>query len=172
MRRPSPETPTSRAERERGPCSLPSGVSSLQNRFYHWIRHPSAGSLADETRTVSGFEHLRGHKYCLLVTYKRSGAAVPTPVWFGLVDGRLYVRSEADVGKVKRVRNDPRVRVAPCTVRGKPLGPPAEGRARLLEQPGDGPKAEAALQANYGLGRRVYEGTLGAGAVYLEITPA
>jgi hypothetical protein len=147
-------------------------VSSLQNRFYHWIRHPSADSLADETRTVSGFEHLQGHKYCLLVTYKRSGEGVPTPVWFGLADGKLYVRSEANVAKVKRVRNDPRVRVAPCTVRGKPLGAPAEGRAHLLEQPGEGAKAEAALQANYGLGRKVYEGTLGAGAVYLEITPA
>ena len=71
-----------------------------------------------------GFEHLRGHKYCLLVTYKRSGEPVPTPVWFGLGDGKLYVRSEAGVAKVRRIRNDPRVRVAPCTVRGKPLGPP------------------------------------------------
>ena len=79
---------------------------------------------------MPGFEHLRGHKYCLLVTYKRSGEPVPTPVWFGLGDGELYVRSEADVAKVKRIRNDSRVRVAPCTVRGKPLGPPAEGRAR------------------------------------------
>ena len=115
---------------------------------------------------------MQGHKYCLLVTYKRGGEGVPTPVWFGLADGKLYVRSEANVAKVKRVRNDPRVRVAPCTVRGKPLGPPAEGRARLLEQPGEGAKAEAALQANYGLGRKVYGGTLRAGAVYLEVTPA
>ena len=122
-----------------------------------------------------GFEHLRDHKYCLLVTYKRSGEAVPTPVWFGLDDGKLYARSEAAVAKVKRIRNDPRVRVAPCTVRGKPLGPPAEGRARVLEQPSDEEEAEAALRANYGLGRRVYEGAggvLGAETVYLEITPA
>src|SRR5271167_1677011 len=85
-----------RAEREQRPCSL-ARMTSLPNRFYHWIRHPSARSLADEEQTVSGFEHLRAHKYCLLVTYKRSGDAVPTPVWFGLGDGKLYVRSEADV---------------------------------------------------------------------------
>jgi Pyridoxamine 5'-phosphate oxidase len=84
----------------------------LPDRFYHWIRHPAARSLASEERTVSGFDHLRGHKYCLLVTYKRSGEAVPTPVWFGLGDGKLYVRSEAKVAKVKRIRNDARVRVA------------------------------------------------------------
>jgi PPOX class probable F420-dependent enzyme len=150
-------------------------VTSLPNRFYHQIRHPAARRLAGEERTVSGFEHLRGHKYCLLVTYRRSGEAVPTPVWFGLDGGRLYLRSEANVAKVKRVRNDPTVRVAPCTVRGKPLGAPAAGRARVLEEPGELEAAEAALQANYGLGRRIYEGAGGAfgvEAVYLEITPA
>jgi PPOX class probable F420-dependent enzyme len=150
-------------------------VSSAANRFYHWIRHPSARSLAGQERTVSGFEHLRGHKYCLLVSYKRSGEAVPTAVWFGLADGNLYVRSEANVAKVKRISNDSHVRVAPCTVRGKPLGPAAEGRARVLIEPGEAARAEAALQANYGLGRKVYEGAGGAfgvEAVYLEIAPA
>ncbi len=96
-------------------------------------------------------------------------------MWFGLRDGKLHVRSEADVAKVKRIRNDPRVRVAPCTVRGKLLGPPAEGRARVLDQPSDGEEAEGALQTNYGLGREVYEragGALGTATVYLEITPA
>jgi len=150
-------------------------MTSLPNRFYHWLRHPSARSLANEEQTVSGFEHLRGHKYCLLVTYKRSGDAVPTPVWFGLGDGKLYVRSEANVAKVKRIRNDPRVRIAPCSVRGKPLGPPAEGRARVLDQPSDEKDAEAALRANYGVGRKLYEragGALGTSTVYLEIAPA
>jgi uncharacterized protein len=148
-------------------------VTSLPNRFYRWIRHPSAHSPAGEEGTLPGFEHLRGHKYCLLVTYKRSGEAVPTPVWFGLGDGKLYVRTEAAVAKVMR-RNDPQVRVAPCTVRGKPLGPPAEGRAGVLDEASE-EDAEAALRANYGLGPKVYEGAggaLGAETVYLEITPA
>ena len=117
---------------------------------------------------------MRGHKYCLLVTYKRSGEAVPTPVWFGLGDGKLYVRSEASVAKVKRIRNDPRIRAAPCTARGKPLGAPAEGRARVLDQHDDSELAEMTLKANYGLGRKLYEGAgeaLGVDTVYLEITP-
>jgi PPOX class probable F420-dependent enzyme len=95
-------------------------------------------------------------------------------VWFGLRDGSLYVRSEADAAKVKRIRNDPRARVAPCTARGKPLGPPAEGHARVLDQQADEVRAEAALQANYGLGRKVYERAGEAfevDAVYLLITP-
>jgi PPOX class probable F420-dependent enzyme len=149
-------------------------VPSLTNRFYHWIRHPAAQSLAGEQHTVSGFGHLRGHKYCLLVTYRRSGQPVPTPVWFGLGDGNVYIRSEADVAKVKRIRNDPRARVAPCTARGKPVGPAAEGRARVLGQAAEIEQAEAALSANYGLGRRLYEGAgtrLGIDTVYLEIAP-
>jgi PPOX class probable F420-dependent enzyme len=150
-------------------------VPSLSNRFYHWIRHPSAHSTAGEEQTIAAFEHLRGHKYCLLVTYKRNGEAVPTPVWFGLGEGKLYVRSELTAAKVKRIRNDPHVRVAPCTVRGKPLGRPAEALGRVLEQSSEQEHAEAALRANYGLGRKIYEGAggvLGTETVYLEITPA
>jgi hypothetical protein len=67
------------------------------------------------------------------------------------------------------------VRVAPCTVRGRPLGPPADGAARALEQgSAEEDAAESALTANYGLGRRLYEGVdgaLGVALVYLEVTP-
>lgn len=123
---------------------------------------------------MSGFDHLHGQKYCLLVTYKRDGEPVATPVWFGLAGGKLYVRSDADAAKVKRIRNGSRARVGPCTARGKPLGPPAEGRARVLDEPSNVAAAEAALEANYGLGRRLYERAgeaMGVEAVYLEVAP-
>ena len=44
--------------------------------------------------------------YISLVTFRRSGDAVQTPVWFAAYDGKLYVFSEADAWKVKRLRND------------------------------------------------------------------
>jgi uncharacterized protein len=150
-------------------------VASSLSRFYDSVRHPSARLLATEGATVPGFDHLSRHKYCLLVTYRRTGEAVPTPVWFGLGKGKLYVRSEGDAAKVKRILNDPRARVAPCTARGKPLGPPAEGTARVLDGQSDIAAAEAALEANYGLGRKLYEragGVMGIDAVYLEVVPA
>jgi PPOX class probable F420-dependent enzyme len=151
-------------------------VASPLDRLYHAMRHPSASAVGTQPDTVSGFEHLRGHKYCLLVTYKRNGDAVPTPVWFGLRDAKVYIRSEGDVAKVKRIRNDPRVRLAPCTVRGRTVGPPAEGLARPIEKGSpDEDVAEAALKANYGLGRKLYErvaGTLVSSLVYIEVTPA
>lgn len=90
-------------------------ISGLMNRFYLWVRHPDAFRAAGESGTATDFSALRCHGYCLLLAFRRTGEPVPTPVWFGLdSDGRLYVRSESYVGKVKRIRNDPHVRVGPC----------------------------------------------------------
>jgi PPOX class probable F420-dependent enzyme len=149
--------------------SVVSGVLELMDGVYLRIRHPGAHRV-DEG---GGLDDLRGHKYCLLVTYRRSGEAVPTPVWFGAAEGKLYVRSGASAAKLKRIRNDPHVRVAPCNVRGKPLGPAMEARAAIVPSAEEA-KAEAALSSNYGLGRRVYEaplGPLGVETAYIEIAP-
>jgi PPOX class probable F420-dependent enzyme len=146
----------------------------LQNRFYDRLRSRAADRAAEDT-TTGGFDGLRGHKYCLIVTFKRDGTAVPTPVWFGLdAEGRIYFRTGADVAKVRRMRNDPRVLVAPCTVRGKPLGSSVEGKARVLA-PGEEEHAEEAIKSNYGLGRRLYEGAadaVGGDEAYVEVAPA
>ena len=151
-------------------------LAALSNRFYDRMRHRDAYTAARGPATAEGFGALRGHKYCLLVTYKRSGEPVPTPVWFGLdAEGKLYVHTESDAAKLKRIRHDARVRVAPANVRGKPVGPVAEGSARVLP-PAEHDRAERALRANYGLGRRIYEGMgsgpLGVATTYLEVTPA
>jgi PPOX class probable F420-dependent enzyme len=147
---------------------------TILDRVYDGLRHRDAFSAARQEPTAHGFDGLRGHKYCLLITFRRSGEPVPTPVWFGLdTDGRLFVRTEAGAAKVKRIRADSRVRVAPASSRGKPAGPLAAGVARVLAGD-DEAHAERALQANYGLGRRLYEGAsgpLGVHTVYLEVTP-
>jgi len=140
--------------------------------IYDRVRHPAASAAAGAGPTAEGFGALRGHKYALLVTYRRSGEPVPTPVWFGL-DGpeRLYVRSDAAAAKVKRIRADARVLVGPCDGRGKPLGPLAAGTAREVE-PGGREHAEAVLRAGYGLGRRLYERIIGdrSPSTYLEVS--
>ncbi|HEY3019674.1 MAG TPA: PPOX class F420-dependent oxidoreductase [Solirubrobacteraceae bacterium] len=143
---------------------------TAQNRLLERLRAAEAFRVQAQT---TGFEHLRGHKYALLVSYRRSGEPVPTAVWFGLTDGRVYVRTETDAGKVKRIRREPRVLIAPCDFRAKPRGPAAEGRARVLDE-AEFARAEAALQANYGVGRRVFESTgdrLGVETLYLEVAP-
>jgi PPOX class probable F420-dependent enzyme len=85
--------------------------------------------------------------------------------------GHAYVRTGEQAAKVKRIRNDPRVKLAPCTVRGKPLGPYAQGTARVVtpEEVGD---AEQAIQENYGLGRTLYERSAASfEAHYIEVVP-
>jgi hypothetical protein len=66
---------------------------------------------------------IQGHKYLLLTTFRKAGTAVPTPIWFAEDNDKLYVKTRADSGKTKRIRNNPQVRVAPCTIRGKVTGP-------------------------------------------------
>ena len=83
------------------------------------------------------------------------------------------MRSERASGKLKRLRNDPRLLVAPCTVRGKPLGAPLEAHARMLA-PREEHVAEQALAARYGFGRELFERTMDLLRVdmcFLEITP-
>jgi PPOX class probable F420-dependent enzyme len=147
-------------------------LARANNRFLDSLRHRTAFEAAKHDGTAHDVSALEGHKYCLLTTFRRDGTPVPSPVWFGLGDGKLYLRSEARVGKVKRVRNDPHVRVAPCSFRGKPLGPATEGTARVLP-PEEEARAEAAIGANYGGGRRIYQGLGGdRELVYLEVTPS
>jgi len=71
--------------------------------------------------------------YLNLETFRRSGQGVKTPVWFVQDGPSLYVRTGAESGKVKRVRNDGRVRVVPSDAMGAPRGEWVDGTARLVE---------------------------------------
>src|SRR5256885_16760927 len=66
---------------------------------------------------------IHDQKYISLTTFRKTGVGVATPVWFGEEDGKLYVMTRSDMGKTKRIRNNPQVKVAPCTIRGKVTGP-------------------------------------------------
>jgi uncharacterized protein len=90
----------------------------------------------------------QGQKYVSLETYKKSGQAVQTPVWFVIENGRLYVSAPAHTGKVKRLRNNPRLRLALCTSSGKITGPWASGRARFVDG-SEAQQADRLLQRKY-----------------------
>ena len=74
-----------------------------------------------------------GRNYLNLESYRKSGAGVRTPLWFAEEGGILYVYSTADSGKVKRIRNDPRVRIVPSDLKGNPQGEWVEARAEILD---------------------------------------
>jgi len=142
---------------------------------YLWDRIRDRRASEVTTAVPGTFEALKGRKYALIVTFKRSGEAVPTATWFGLNDeGNVYTHTFADSWKVKRINHDPRALVAPCDPRGKPLGPAIEGRARVLPT-AEWERAERAIATNYGLGRKLYMAPARGRQdvmTYLEIVPA
>jgi PPOX class probable F420-dependent enzyme len=150
--------------------SLLERVAHASDRFYDRMRSSRANEVAAAPATGS-LDDLRGRKYCVIVTYKKNGDPVPAPVWFGTGSGKLYFQTGATTTKVKRIARNPEVRVAPATTRGRPLGPPFLGTARVVP-PDEEAEAERCLQANYGLGRRLY---MVPGRrldnVYIEVTP-
>jgi len=98
--------------------------------------------------------YFAGHNYISLESFKKNGQGVAVPVWFAQERGILYVYSEAASGKVKRIRNNPRVRIAPCDMRGRVNGSWVEATARILE--GDeARRADALLNAKYFIMKRV-----------------
>jgi uncharacterized protein len=71
-------------------------------------------------------------KYLSITSFRRDGTGVATPVWFVQDAGRLLVETDASSYKVRRIRHNPSVAVAPCTATGRLLGEPAPARAELL----------------------------------------
>jgi PPOX class probable F420-dependent enzyme len=128
--------------------SFTSRVADLQYRMLDRMRDREAFEVGRRPGTAADFEGMGDARQCLVVTFKRSGEPVPTPVNFGLAGGRLYFRSEPRSAKVRRIGHDPRVKVCACNMRGKPTGPVVEGRARVLSETEAG-KADEALAANW-----------------------
>jgi uncharacterized protein len=90
------------------------------------------------------------HRYMSLGTFRRSGVEVATPVWFAAADGKLYVFTAGESGKVKRLRHTARVRVAPSDGRGRVRGEWRQATARILTEPRSIERAHALLLAKYG----------------------
>jgi len=95
---------------------------------------------------------IQGQKYISLKTFRKSGAGVATPVWVGEQDGKLYVMTRSDMGKTKRIRNNPQVAVSPCTIRGRVTGPEFPATARILP-PEEKARARQAINRKYWMAR-------------------
>jgi PPOX class probable F420-dependent enzyme len=97
-----------------------------------------------------GREKLKKANYLSFATYRKSGVEVATPVWFAEEHGVFYIFSAGDAGKVKRLRNSPRSRIAACTVTGKVTGNWVDTEAELLEDKAGISEALGALRRKYG----------------------
>lgn len=100
------------------------------------------------TATAPALERFVRQKTIRLTSYRRDGTPVGAPVSI-VVDGdRAFVRSPGKGGKVKRIRNNPIVEIAPCTALGRPTGPAVKMQARMVEG-GDFRRAARLLGRKY-----------------------
>ena len=112
---------------------------------------------------------IHGQKYISLATFRKTGVAVPTPIWFAEEGDKLYFMTNSKLGKVKRIRNNAQVKIAPCTIRGKVTGPEFAATARILTIE-NAARVRNAINAKYWLARLpfLWRNT----DTYVEITPA
>lgn len=130
--------------------------------------------------TTAQFPNLSGQQYMSLTTFRKNGTPVPTPVWFVEQGGRLYVTTQAAAGKVKRIRNNSRVTVAPCKVNGEVTGAAVEASAQVITDDVKAALALRSLRGKYGVQFTLFTG-MGkirqlfgrkqSDSVYLEIMP-
>lgn len=102
------------------------------------------------------FDVLNGEQFLRLTTFRKDGRAVPTPVWFAREGDRLYVLTQSNSGKVKRLRHTTRVEICPCTANGTPKGPDFEAQAHLLPE-SEYDRAIRALNRKYGIQKRLFD---------------
>ncbi len=126
----------------------------------------------------AAFAALGEASFVSLTTFRRSGAPVSTPVWVAADEDDLVVLTPAGSGKVKRLRNDARVELRPCSRRGvvAPGAPTVAGRATV--EPAAVEHVRSLIRAKYGLEYRIFmliERVVARGEqerVGLRITPA
>ncbi|MGC8856303.1 MAG: PPOX class F420-dependent oxidoreductase [Anaerolineae bacterium] len=112
------------------------------------------------------------HKYLNLETYRKGGTPVRTPVWFASDGDLLYVWTQYDSGKAKRIRREGRVRIAPCRADGSLLGEWLDARAKADPSPEALAHVQALMRRKYGLAFLLFR-LIGRGRRYtaLKIRP-
>jgi len=96
---------------------------------------------------------LTAGKYVSLTTFRKDGTPVSTPVWFALDSPRIVVQTPAGTGKLKRLRRDDRVLVAPCDFRGRVRAgaPESAGTAEIVTDTAEAERLQGLLRRRYGL---------------------
>lgn len=86
----------------------------------------------DAVQTTTDFNNLANEKFLLVTSFKRNGTAVPSPICHVVENGVALSVTMEETGKVKRIRNDQRVLVGPCDMRGNPTGLTYAAKARFV----------------------------------------
>jgi PPOX class probable F420-dependent enzyme len=105
---------------------------------------------------MTAFEPFYRQQYLNLETFRKSGVGVKTPVWFVQEDDKLFVLTAVNSGKVKRIRNNAPVNIAPCRGDGAVLGEWVPAVARELKDEEIHHKVNRLLDKKYGLVKKMF----------------
>lgn len=105
---------------------------------------------------MNTYDQLTRQKYLNIETFRKNGAGVKTPVWFVQDGDTIFVRTVANSGKVKRIRNNPQVNIAACKVDGALLGDWAPATAREVTDEENDRKVNRLLNKKYGLMKTIF----------------
>lgn len=103
------------------------------------------------------FASFARQKYLCIETFRKNGQGVKTPVWFAQDGDTLHIWTSADSGKVKRIRRDGSVRIAPSTVSGEPLGDWLPAQAQADDSPEAIQTINKLMTKKYGLAFRIFD---------------
>jgi uncharacterized protein len=81
--------------------------------------------------TNNNVSQFLNQKYINLETYRRNGQAVRTTVWFVMDAGTIYIRTDMNSGKIKRIKNNPNIRITPSGALGQLKGKWIEGKIKM-----------------------------------------
>ena len=95
--------------------------------------------------------------YLNLATFKRNGDAVETPMWFVTIDATVYLFTDGTSYKVKRLRRDDRIRIAPCNVSGNVSGEWVDGTGEIVDDDAVAKRVYAELKSKYGWQMRLLD---------------
>lgn len=103
---------------------------------------------------MSTLDEIKSKKYISLETYRKNKEPVRTPVWFVIKDNSIQVITREKTGKVKRIKNNQQVKIAPCTIRGKIIGQWISGIAKILTD-ADAVEAVKLRDKKYGFAAKI-----------------
>ena len=110
-----------------------------------------------ELRSVQmGFEIFKDQEFLSLETFRKSGEGVKTPIWFVQEGDSLYMWTVGDSAKIKRIRNNPQVKIAPCKRFGEVTGEWVTAQASVDDSPAAVRHVEELLRRKLGFGFMVF----------------
>jgi PPOX class probable F420-dependent enzyme len=105
---------------------------------------------------MSDFSRFRKEEFLSLETYRKNGETIKSPMWFAQDNDALYLWTMADSSKVKRIRNNPHVNIAPCKRMGEVTGEWMTAHATIDDSPLMVAQVEAMLLKKVGLFFRIF----------------